>query len=73
MPEDHFDGMWVGPLIDHLAGLLIKFAVLADDELDSQQKEDADKNGDKEIKDNEDAYSDEFDDNQSDFVNQEQA
>lgn len=31
--EDHYDGMWAGPLVDQMASLLIKFAELADDEL----------------------------------------
>lgn len=38
MPCEHFDGMWVAPLLDHLAALLIKFAVLADDEVDEMLK-----------------------------------
>ena len=45
MPEDHYDGMWVGPLIDHLASLLIKFAVMADDELDEMQKNEVEGKG----------------------------
>ncbi len=62
MPEDHYDGMWVGPLIDHLASLLINFAVLADDELDVQQKEEGDRDGEKQIEDVNDGFMDELDD-----------
>ena len=30
LPLDHFDGMWVAQVVDHLAQLLSRLAVLAD-------------------------------------------
>ena len=37
LPHDIFDGMWIAPLLEHLAVLLSRLAVIADSEFEKKK------------------------------------